>query len=252
MEKLGLKKVFVNVAMHHGNTTEPIALAEFEKRSGKRVASAGFISYRASPEEDDFIGGSPDGVILGSDDSVAAMDQAMLASGPADEALLQEVLKGGGVLEIKCPYASRPSYRKSPSEQTEKNARYMFQVQTMLEVMDLEYGELFVYAAASGHAPMIHRVRVQRDREFWAKVYGHTKEYWTSHFLPAKAYLASKNANGSLNQKLPIETPLQYKLRLEKMLKDQGLMPSQTLRDNGTRELVEWTKDILRKGEVIR
>lgn len=129
MQKLGLKKVSVNVAMNHGNVTEPIALAEYEKRSGRKVASAGFISYRASADEEDFIGGSPDGIILGSDDSFAAMREALSADGPIDESLLRQVLRDGGVLEIKCPYASQPKYRKSPSDQTDKNARYMFQIQ---------------------------------------------------------------------------------------------------------------------------
>lgn len=124
--------------------------------------------------------------------------------------------------------------------------------QAMLEIMDLEYGELFVYAAAHGHAPMIHRVRVQRSREFWSSVYAHVKEYWFSHYLPARSYLAEKNADGSLNQKLPIESSKQYELRLEQMLKDQGLMPTATLRDHGTKELIQWTKDILSKGEVMR
>ena len=263
MEKLGIVKVFVNSAMHHGNRTEPIALEEFERRSGLKVASAGFISYRASEAEVDFIGGSPDGVILSSSAAVAALNEALMNQGPGtkalmnqgqsvDESVLREVLKGGGILEIKCPYAATPKLRKSPSEQTAKNARYMFQIQGMLEIMDLDYGELFVYAAANGHAPMIHRVKVQRDREFWAKIYYHVKDYWLNHFLPARDFLAERNINGSLDQKLPIESPLQHKLRIQKLLIDQGLMPSSTLKDGGTAEMAQWSKDILSKGEIIR
>lgn len=47
-------------------------------------------------------------------------------------------------MEIKCPYASTPKHRKSPSEQIDKNARYMFQIQGMIEIMDLDYGELLI------------------------------------------------------------------------------------------------------------
>lgn len=51
---------------------------------------------------------------------------------------------------------------------------------------------------------------------------------------------------------LPIESPMQYRLRIERLLMDQGLMPSATLKENGTGEMAQWAKDILTKGEVIR
>lgn len=45
-DRLGIVKVVMNAAMRHGNRMEPIALEEYERRSGLKVTSAGFIPPR--------------------------------------------------------------------------------------------------------------------------------------------------------------------------------------------------------------
>lgn len=60
-----------------------------------------------------------------------------------------------------------------------------------MEMADLDWADLFVYSDQRGSLPQTYRVRVQRDRAFWAKLVPHFRDFWFSNLVPARAALAA-------------------------------------------------------------
>mmetsp|Transcript_7218 Transcript_7218/g.14664 ORF Transcript_7218/g.14664 Transcript_7218/m.14664 type:complete len:303 (-) Transcript_7218:95-1003(-) len=136
-QKLGLvPPVTLNAALRHGLHLEPEARTLYEARTGERCVEFGLKTHDRYP----WLGGSPDGVTL-----------------------------SGRLLEIKCPYSRR-------SGESSLRRRYYAQVQTLMEVFDLEVCDLVQYFKPSGgrakkKGPIntFLRVEVVRDREWFAK-----------------------------------------------------------------------------------
>ena len=61
----------------------------------------------------------------------------------------------------------------------------------LMEMANLDWADLFVYSDLKGSpVPETYRVRIQRDRAFWAALVPHLRDFWFNHLLPARAELA--------------------------------------------------------------
>jgi putative phage-type endonuclease len=127
-EALGAEREFKgNAATDHGTRLEPVAIEWYESTSGMSVESTGFVCH----DEIDWLGASPDG-LLGLD----------------------------GGIEVKCPYWAKEPYS------IESKPYYWAQMQTVMEVCDLEYMIFICFIS-----PTSNRVeRVERDREWFHSV----------------------------------------------------------------------------------
>lgn len=133
LRKTGQSKPFSgNKATRRGHELEPIARAEYEKATGKKCWPED-LGLMVHPEYAT-IGASPDGVTL-----------------------------DGTLVEIKCPL-----YRKI--EKGVVPAYYLPQVQTLLEVFDLETCHFVQYRPSDGKVPMqLDITTINRDRQWFAK-----------------------------------------------------------------------------------
>ena len=126
----------MNAAMQDGVDYEQVALSEYALATGNSVDAAGFIVHR----DHDWIGGSPDGVIPGINDTIL-----------------------GGV-EVKCP---TKMYESIPD-------RYMPQIQGLMEVLDVPYWDFVVWTADATRG-----WRVFRSTAYWDELYALLCEFWT-------------------------------------------------------------------------
>jgi hypothetical protein len=71
-------------------------------------------------------------------------------------------------------------------------------MQALMEMFDLEWADLFVWSRPSrkGVTLTTLRVRLQRDRAFWAQLHPHLSTFWWGNVVPARAALdAARAAN---------------------------------------------------------
>eukprot|EP00959_Pyramimonas_sp_CCMP1952_P392874 8232315-Pyramimonas_sp.AAC.1 len=173
--KLGLlPPTALNAALRHGTRLEPEARQLYESRTGERCLEFGLKThhrgqalrtvqdwvctatlYVISPEpprvyRHPWLGGSPDGVTL-----------------------------SGRLVEIKCPYSRRWS-------DASLRHRYYAQVQTLMEVFDLEVCDLVQYykpgsarAAKKGPINTFKCVEIARDREWFEKSVKEMEDFYT-------------------------------------------------------------------------
>lgn len=142
MKQVGLKndETFCSAATEHGKRYETEAIAEYERRTGRRVLSVGLVQHRELP----WLGASPDGITA------------------------QE----GIAIEVKCPI-SRLIKDAVPSQ-------YWAQCQTVLEVLDVEELDFVQYKPASPPSQpdiVFSCVRVQRDRRWFEETRLHLERF---------------------------------------------------------------------------
>ncbi|GAX78926.1 hypothetical protein CEUSTIGMA_g6365.t1 [Chlamydomonas eustigma] len=89
------------------------------------------------------------------------------------------ILQGSGVLEIKCPFYS------GAVDNVDKNYKYLFQIQGLMEMLNVEWADLFVYSDMGGEKKAL-KVRIKRDRAFWAALIPHLWKFWFHHVIPAR------------------------------------------------------------------
>jgi putative phage-type endonuclease len=123
-----------NAATAHGTLLEPLVRDLYDQRTGRKSHEIGLVQHRDHP----WLGASPDGVT-----------------------------EDGLLIEIKCPL-TRKIEPKVPKY-------YWPQVQLQLEITDLDECDFIQYRPASTEGTVPPRaeefvvVRVQRDREWFAK-----------------------------------------------------------------------------------
>lgn len=127
-----------NAATAHGTLLEPLVRDMYDAKYGKKSHEIGVVQHREYP----WLGGSPDGIT-----------------------------EDGLLLEIKCPL-TRKIENKVPKH-------YLPQIQLLMEVMDLDECDFVQYRPASAEVPEIFvTVRVQRDREWFARHLPAMKASW--------------------------------------------------------------------------
>lgn len=127
-ERLDRRSAFTgNKATEHGNRNEPIAIELYEKNTNEKVFAFGLLQSLKVGEE--FIAGSPDGITA-----------------------------SGRLIEVKCPM-----YRKPNGTVPE---HYMYQVQTLLHILDLKVCDYIEYVP--GWDQTLSIVVIVRDDVLWS------------------------------------------------------------------------------------
>jgi putative phage-type endonuclease len=134
-----------NAATAWGLRCEPIAVAEYVTVSGCTVEETGLHVHAT----DLGLGASPDGLVFD----------------PTREA---EGLDPHGLLEVKCLFGRRNKKEIGTFDHCPK--RFYDQIQGQLEVCDREFCDLFVWIPRNSKRPNAQRVRVLRNREYWADI----------------------------------------------------------------------------------
>lgn len=167
--KLEPRSFFGNAATAWGQKYEPEAIAEYERLSGNIVHECGFFQHPTLP----WIGGSPDGIV----DSPASLEHGT----PQNTKLL----------EVKCPYFK--------DIEPYCPAHYYPQVQTCLEVLDMEACDFVQYVPGTTFTAKkiiiitIPRLRAWFDQQLpimqkWFAELEHAR----LHPPPAKEHIARK------------------------------------------------------------
>eukprot|EP00250_Pteridium_aquilinum_P006558 c16446_g1_i1 orf=99-1007(+) len=179
-QKLGLRKPFPgNTATDWGIRREAAAIRTYEEFTGMRVSYLAFQIYKEGDKRKEWIGGSPDGLI----------EPDVPEEG------------GGGLLEVKCPYnQGKPEFCIPWSEIP---YHYIPQVQGLMEIMDRDWLDLFVWTM-NGSALF----RVERDPDYWQLIFDVLNDFWWGSVVPAKKSLAAQK-NVDVNVFKPI---LRHKL----------------------------------------
>jgi len=137
-----MEETYSNANMEHGIETEPVARAEYESIFEVEVKTCGFISPDEDHKYHEWIGISPDGLLL-QDDLIPIRENEF-----------------EGLLEIKCPqmktHLNYIEANKLPSD-------YRHQVQGQLFVTGLEYCDFMSFV--EGMKPFI--IRVYPDQELF-------------------------------------------------------------------------------------
>ncbi|GAB4840561.1 hypothetical protein Ancab_021330 [Ancistrocladus abbreviatus] len=142
-------------AMEWGVTNEAAAIEQYKSITGNDVSSLGFAIH--SMERLDWLGASPDG-LLG-------------------------CFPDGGILEVKCPYnKGKPELALPWSTMP---FYYMPQVQGQMEIMDLEWVDLYCWTPNGSTI-----FRVCRERGYWELIHGILREFWWENVVPAREALA--------------------------------------------------------------
>jgi len=144
LEKTYQKQGFSgNEFTRHGQEYEPVAAAEYSKRTGRKLVSCGLVNH----PKNDFLAASPDRI--------------------AFESPSQPCIN----LEIKCPYSNR-SIDSIPSH-------YIPQIQVQMECLDLDVTHFVQFRPAKGNKPMDYTcIEVKRDRNWYQKHAPELEAFW--------------------------------------------------------------------------
>lgn len=145
------EEIYINSAMQRGTDLEPIARAEYEAFTGQKVDEIGFLQS----SELDFLGHSPDGVILNA---------------------IGVIVKG---IEIKCPsthtHVKYIIQNRLPSEYKGQILNFFLVCPTIQEIDFISYDDRFTIKPI--HIVKVRREEVEADLQalklqilkFWAK-----------------------------------------------------------------------------------
>ena len=127
-EKLtGVRKEISGAALDHGNHYEPLALEEYQARTGRGVMACGFVRHQTIAT-----GASPDGLVG---------------------------LSGG--VEVKCPFNSSIHIKNAYTKTVPKE--YMAQVQGQMWCLGLEWVDFVSFDPRIESEARLSIVRVERD-----------------------------------------------------------------------------------------
>ncbi|MDR3540506.1 MAG: YqaJ viral recombinase family protein [Desulfosporosinus sp.] len=138
----------------HGKTFEPVAIAEFCERTGAVVVYPGYVLHNHYP----WLGGTVDGI--------ATMTRDVTLNGiliPVGTVV---------VIEVKCPYSRQIKESELPGQ-------YVGQVQTYMEILDLEICIFIQYKPPGVRAKAkFTMLAVPRDRVYMALRLPYLKKFW--------------------------------------------------------------------------
>ncbi|KAJ7957617.1 Restriction endonuclease, type II-like superfamily protein [Quillaja saponaria] len=175
-----------NNAMQWGVLNEAAAIDRYKGITGREVSSLGFAVH--SKERFDWLGASPDG-LLG-------------------------CFPGGGILEVKCPYNKGKPEMGLPWSALP--FYYMPQVQGQMEIMDLEWVDLYCWTLNGSTL-----FRVCRERGYWNLIHGILREFWWENVVPAREALLLGEEEAAKSYK-PTSTHKQTGLAIVKSMKLAG------------------------------
>lgn len=164
-QKLGLRQPFPgNTATDWGIRREAEAIRKYEEYTGISVRYLAFQVYKEGDRRKEWIGGSPDGLI---DPGVSGI--------PEED--------GGGILEVKCPYNQGQPEFCVPWSQVPYH--YVPQVQGLMEILDRDWLDLFVWTMNGSVL-----FRIERDPDYWELIFDVLNDFWWGSVVPAKKALA--------------------------------------------------------------
>lgn len=133
-------------AMDWGVLNEAAAIEKYKSITGREVAFLGFVGSG-------WLGASPDGVL--------------------------GCFPDGGILEVKCPFNKGKPELGLPWKAMPYY--YMPQVQGQMEIMNLEWVDLFCWTPNGSST-----FRVFRDRGYWELIHRILHDFWWGHVVPAR------------------------------------------------------------------
>lgn len=142
MRKVGTEPDFQgNAATEHGNKYEDVAIAKYEKLTGRKVISFGLME--SLNEREEWLAGSPDGITT-----------------------------CGRLIEVKCPY------RRIPNGEVPKH--YVHQIQTLMHILKIEVCD-FIEFVPEGiwQEEILSIVEVRRDHYFWWRIFPKLVRFWS-------------------------------------------------------------------------
>ncbi|XP_062147427.1 uncharacterized protein LOC133855740 [Alnus glutinosa] len=158
LEKIGAIEPFSgNLATCWSNIKEEDALERYKLITGNTVLFPEFQVYGERNPEDDWLAGSPDGVV----------DRLVYG------------LPSRGVLEIKCPYFNGDASKALPW--TRVPLYCIPQAQGLMEIMDRDWMDLYVWTLKGSSL-----FRLYRDREYWHVLKIALSDFWWKHVHPTK------------------------------------------------------------------
>jgi putative phage-type endonuclease len=163
-QKLGLRETFPgNTATDWGIRREAAAIRKYEEYTRVKVKYLAFQIYKEGDKTKDWLGGSPDGLIEAGD-------------------LSDEV---GGILEVKCPYNQGKPEFSIPWNGVPHY--FIPQVQGLMEILDREWADLFVWTMNGSAIYML-----ERDPAYWELIFEVLNDFWWGSVVPGKKALLSQ------------------------------------------------------------
>ncbi|XP_059429406.1 uncharacterized protein LOC132163216 isoform X2 [Corylus avellana] len=158
LEKIGAIEPFSgNLATCWSNIKEEEALERYKLITGNTVLFPEFQVYGDRIPEDDWLAGSPDGVV----------DRLVYG------------LPSRGVLEIKCPFFNGDVSNALPW--TRVPLYCIPQAQGLMEIMDRDWMDLYVWTPKGSSL-----FRLYRDIEYWDVLKIALSDFWWRHVHPAR------------------------------------------------------------------
>nr|XP_023916605.1 uncharacterized protein LOC112028047 [Quercus suber] len=164
LEKIGAIEPFSgNLATCWSNIKEEEALERYKLITGNTVLFPEFQVYGERDPKDDWLAGSPDGVV---------------------ERLVYG-LPSRGVLEIKCPFFNGDMSKAVPWSRVPLYC--IPQAQGLMEIMDRDWMDFYVWTPKGSSL-----FRLYRDVEYWHVLKIALSDFWWNHVQPARE-LCSKS-----------------------------------------------------------
>lgn len=180
LEKIGALEPFTgNLATCWTNIKEEEALANYKLITGHSVIFPTFqIDQKLmNPEDEHWLAASPDGFVIESEDGSGLR----------------------GVLEMKCPFFGGDMSKATPWKRVP--LYYMPQAQGLMEIMDCDWMDFYVWTPKGSSLFRIHR-----DVEYWAVLREALADFWWKHVVPARK-LYKKNVMKNPRVELSMYVP---------------------------------------------
>ncbi|XP_072954633.1 uncharacterized protein [Typha angustifolia] len=156
-------------AMDWGVLHESAAIDQYKSITGREVSFLGFAIHTEASFG--WLGASPDGVL--------------------------GCYPDGGILEVKCPYNKGKPELALPWQAMPYY--YMPQVQGQMEIMNLDWVDLYCWTPNGSSL-----FRVHRDRAYWELIHGILHDFWWGNVVPAReAFMSEKEVDARAYEPKP-------------------------------------------------